>query len=234
MKKTLFAGMLLTGALLAGCSDDQSAEELEKMKAKYETLQQQYEDLSTQFEQLQEDYDNVVAEQEETDVTDEEDDTVTEEAEKITSLDQITPEEPASQKGPFKTLIFDENGEATYEVSNLTLAAPPSTNENVYELALKELFPELTFNKVIENEDQTITIDINENSTGSPNMTASAQVDTFLDRLAFFLYYNFPQLKAYNLYSNGEPTMLGDFGPFDEPIPNNSFEFNSPNFSLNN
>lgn len=100
-----------------------------------------------------------------------------------------------------------------------TVSVQPEKDENIYEATLRTLFPELHFNKVTENEDGSITIDVNEDSTGSPNMTASAQVATFLDILDYTLYENFPDLLGYYITSNDQPTYLGDFGPFEEMRP---------------
>ena len=102
----------------------------------------------------------------------------------------------------------------SYLMTNVTVE--PKEDENVYEAMLRTLFPILTFNYVTENGDGTITIDIHKNSTGSPNMTASAQVSTFLDQLEYTLQENFKELNGYFITSNGATTYLGDFGPLEE------------------
>lgn len=105
------------------------------------------------------------------------------------------------------------------------LSQEPTPDKNVYELAFEQMFPSLTFNDVIIHDNDSITIDFHENSTGSPNMTATGQVATFFDKLEFFLYYNFPDLKAYYLYSNGKPTGIGESDVYTEAQPNDGVDF---------
>lgn len=123
-------------------------------------------------------------------------------------------EQPEVESIELKTLVSDGN---EYKLDTVTVV--PEGEENVYEAMLRAIFPQLQFNKVTENEDATITIDVHENSTGSPNMTASAQVSIFLETLQYTLYENFPQLKGYYITSNDASTYLGDAGPFDDVTP---------------
>lgn len=122
-----------------------------------------------------------------------------------------TMQEEEVQAVTLETITSNGN---SYLMTNVTVE--PKEDENVYEAMLRTLFPILTFNYVTENGDGTITIDIHKSSTGSPNMTASAQVSTFLDQLEYTLQENFKELNGYFITSNGATTYLGDFGPLEE------------------
>ena len=223
MKKSIFVGILLTGTLLAGCGEDESSQELATMKQQYTDLETKYEQLSTDYAKLQEQYELTLSED------------VPEEQQEKQRTAQMLKEHfvsisPKTPQGPYQALVFGEDD--SYKVEQMMLLKQPDEEDNAFELAFQQLFPELTFNEVIMHDNQTITIDFNENSTGSPNLTASGQVSPFFDMLEFFLYYNFPDLKAYYLYSNGEPTSIGDSGVYTEAQPNNGVDFENLYFDL--
>lgn len=223
MKKSIFIGMLLTGTLLSGCGEDESAQELVTMKQEYTDLETKYEKLSTDYAKLQEQYDLTMSDQE-----------VSEEQIKKQKWAQILKENfvsisPKKPQGPYQALVYRDG---VYKVEQMMLSKQPNEEDNAFELAFQQLFPELTFNEVIINDNHTITIDFNENSTGSPNLTATGQVAPFFDKLEFFLYYNFPDLKAYYLYSNGEPTSIGESNVYTQAQPNNGVDFENLYFEL--
>ena len=185
MKKVLLVGALAFG--LAGCGSDVNEESLTSLKEQNAQQQVQIEELENQVNALQEQLKELA----------------------------ITPqaEEPTEQpiaSFTLKTLDSDGNSYTRTEVK-----VQPKQDENHYEAMLRTIFPELTFNYVEIDTDSTITIDVNENSTGAPNMTSSAQVAMFLDRLTYALTENFPELKGYYLTSNGEVTYMGDSGPYE-------------------
>lgn len=224
MKKTIFVGMLFTGVLLAGCGDDESAQQLATAKQQYAELETKYENLSTDYAKLQEQYEEAVSDREE---SEEIQDKQSKAQELKAHFVAISPKTP---QGPYQALVM--GGEGDYQVEQMMLPKQPMEEENAFELAFQQLFPQLTFNEVIIHDNDTITIDLNENSTGSPNLTASGQVGPFFDKLKFFLYYNFPDLKAYYLYSNGEPTSIGDSSVYTEAQPNDGVDFENLYFDL--
>lgn len=217
MKKLIFA-MFITGTLLAGCGEDESSKELEAIKQQYTSLETEYEKLSTNYQKLQEQYEQTTMDQD-----------ISEEQQKTSELlkERFVQIVPSTSQGPYQVIIQDSGPDSgvIYKVEQMMLSKKPNEEYNVYELAFQQLFPQLTFNEVIINDNQTITIDFNENSTGSPNLTASGQVGPFFDMLKFFLYYNFPDLKAYYLYSNRKPTRIGDSFIYTEAQPNNGPDF---------
>lgn len=192
MKKALLVGVLAFG--LAGCGTDSesSQEQLNALQEKNAQQQTQIETLEKELTELQA---------------------------KLEELSIAAPQdEPAEQEEAtafiVQTLSTDGNSYTRTE-----LAVEPKPNENRYEALLRTLFPNLTFNDVTVGKDSTITIDFHEDSTGSPNMTASGQVFPFLDILDYTLAENFPELKGYYIVSNGEPTMIGETGPYEQMQP---------------
>lgn len=223
MKKLFFLAMFTTGTLLAGCGEDESSKELEAIKQQYTSLETKYEKLSTNYQKLQEQYEQTMADQ---DIS-EEQETKQNKAEWL--KEHFVQIAPSTSQGPYQVII-EEN--SRYKVEQMSLSKQPNEENNVYELAFQQLFPQLTFNEVIINDNQTITIDFNENSTDAPNLTASGQISPFFDTLKFFLYYNFPDLKAYYLYSNGKPTSIGDSPIYTEAQPNNGPNFENLYFDI--
>lgn len=185
MKKVLLVGALAFG--LAGCGSDANEESLTSLKEQNAQQQVQIEELENQVNTLQEQLKELAN---------------TPQAEEST-------EQPIASF-TLKTLDSDGNSYTRTEVK-----VQPKQDENDYEAMLRTIFPELTFNYVAIDTDSTITIDVNENSTGAPNMTSSAQVAMFLDQLTYALTENFPELKGYYLTSNGEVTYMGDSGPYE-------------------
>ena len=222
MKKSIFVVILLTGQLLAGCGEDVSSQELATMKQQFTDLETKYEKLYTDYANLQEQYDQVILDQE-----------VLQEQQEKQNRAQILEEQfvsisPQKLEGPYQTLAYEDG---YYEVKHMMLTKQPNEEDNVFEIAFQQLFPQLTFNEIIIHDNQTITIDFNENSTGSPHLTTTTQVSMFFDELKFFLYYNFPDLKAYYIYSNGEPTSIGETSVFTEAQPNNGVDFENIDWS---
>lgn len=216
MKKIIFVGMFTLATLLVGCGEDESSQKLATMKQQYTDLETKYEKLSTDHAKLQEQYDQAILDQ---DISQEEQ-KKQREAQKLKK--HFAQFKPRTAQGPYQVLVL---GRDRYKVEQMMLSKQPTEKENAYELAFQQLFPELTFNEVVIHENQTITIDFHENSTGSPNLTATGQVFPFFEMLEFFLYYNFPDLKAYYLYSNGEPTGIGETDVFTDPQANNGLDF---------
>lgn len=192
MKKVLLVGALAFG--LAGCgTDSEPSEELTALQEKNAQQQTQIETLEKELTALQAKLEEL-------------------------STAAAPQDEPAEQEEvavfTVQTLSTDGNSYTRTEVT-----VEPKSDENRYEALLRTLFPELTFNGVTVSEDDTITIDFHENSIGSPNMTASGQVFPFFDILDYTLAENFPELKGYYIVSNGEPTMIGETGPYDQIQP---------------
>ena len=218
MKKSIFVGMLFTGVLLAGCGDDESAQQLAAVKQQHAELETKYENLSTDYAKLQEQYEEAVSGHEESKEIQQKQKTAQALKEHFAAISPKTPQ------GPYQALVMGEEWDC-YKIEQMMLSKQPTEEENAFELAFQQLFPQLTFNEVIVHDNDTITIDFHENSTGSPNLTATGQVEPFFDMLEFFLYYNFPNLKAYYLYSNGEPTGIGEADVFTEAQPNDGVDF---------
>lgn len=187
MRKVLLLGALTLGLVGCGSSSNEEVTELKKQNAQQQT---QIEELQAQIADL------------------------TVQLNDLSTVTTPQTEEPAETDEAtafiIQTLSTDGN---TYTRTEIKVELKEKENE--YEAMLRTMFPELTFNEVSMNDDATITIDVHENSTSSPNMTSSAQVSMFFDQLVYTLVENFPQLQGYYLTSNGEATYMGDTGPYD-------------------
>ncbi len=52
------------------------------------------------------------------------------------------------------------------------------------------------------------------------HLTSSTQTAYFWDQLHYAMAKNFPEITHYSLLANGQPAMIGDSGPLEEPIQN--------------
>lgn len=232
MKQLMVSSVILAAVLLTGCAEDDSVNELQEVKAQYTELEAKFEKLESEYIAVQKKYEQNLEEEE-----------ISEEQQAQQRKEQIAKGleerfvrlDPKTPQGPYQVLVIDDESDSAYgdyKVDAMMLSKEPTVDENAYELAFQQLFPQLTFNEVIIHDNGTITIDFHENSTGSPNLTATGQVAPFFDMLEFFLYYNFPDLKAYYIYSNGEPTGIGEMDVITGAQPNDGVDFENLYFNL--
>jgi len=140
---------------------------------------------------------------------------------------QTTQQESASQTPEsFRYLVSDQDmtmynmNEGQYDTNS---------KKSKYEQVIEKAVPDAKINKVTENDDGTITIDFDPEYLQSENLSTSAQLNVFMDKIRYAIKENFPDLKGYYFNANGKPATLNNYGEVKDVVPN---DFDTNNLYL--
>lgn len=153
------------------------------------------------------------------------------------SINHGTPDE-INQIVPSHLAINDnqnENGISTHILEYLTVGADGAgldgyyltekvlvtdSTEEAITAVLNASFNDVNVERVTIQNGTEALIHFGITTLQGSHLTSSTQTAYFWDQLHYAMAKNFPEITHYSLLANGQPAMIGDSGPLEEPIQN--------------
>lgn len=141
-------------------------------------------------------------------------------------------QESSTQKENQGTFRYIESDEGLTGYSMKEYEYDPKSSKTKYEQVFERVIPDAKINGITENKDKTITIDFDPTYLSSENLTSSAQLNVFMDKIRYAMKENFPDVKGYYFNANGKPASFSNYGEVKDVVPND-FDYNNLYLPLN-